>query len=54
MNKLKKHLIEACERKFDYYDIVDEGLEMVDYGLIIDFLFEQICELMIVRAEDGK
>lgn len=54
MEELKKQLVEACERKLDYYDIVNESGEMVEYGLIIDFLFEQIAALMTGRAEDGK
>lgn len=54
MEELKKRLIEACERKMDYYDIVNEPNETVEYGLIIDFLVDCIAEMMMGRAEDGK
>lgn len=46
MEELKKQLAEACERQLDYYDVVNECGEQVEYGLIIDFLFEQIATLM--------
>lgn len=54
MEELKKQLAEMCERKLDYYDVVNECGEQVEYGLIIDFLFEQIAGLMTGREEDGK
>ena len=53
MEELKKQLVEACERKLDYYDIVNECGEQVEYGLIIDFLFEQIAAIVTGGAEDG-
>lgn len=52
MEELKKQLAEACERKLDYYDVVNEPNESVEYGLIIDFLFEQIATLMTGREEN--
>lgn len=55
MTELKKQLIEACNRKLDYYDIVDEELETIDYEKIIDVLFNQICKIILkVGAEDAK
>ena len=53
MDELKKQLVEACERKLNYYDVVNETAEMVEYGLIVDFLFEQIAGLMTGGAEGG-
>ena len=52
MEELKKQLAKACEAKLDYYDIVNESDEAVEYGLIIDFLFEQIAGLLTGGAED--
>lgn len=46
MDELKKKLAEMCEQKLDYYDIVDECSEAVCYGLIIDFLFESLADMM--------
>ena len=54
MDQLKKQLIEACEAKLDYYDIVNESDEMVEYGMIIDFLFEQIAGILTGGAADGS
>lgn len=49
MEELKKQLAEACQEKLDYYDVVNESAEMVEYGMIIDFIFEQIAGLMTGR-----
>lgn len=49
MAELKKQLVEACEAKLDYYDVVIEAQEQVEYGMIIDFLFERIAEMMMGR-----
>lgn len=46
MEELKKQLVEACEAKLDYYDVVNEPNESVEYGLIIDFLFDQLADMM--------
>lgn len=54
MNKLREQLVEACERKLDYYDIVNESSELVEYGLIIDFLFEQIIDTLGSCMEEKK
>ena len=54
MEELKKQLAEACERQLDYYDVVNESGEQVEYGLIIDFLFEQIAGIIRGRAENGE
>ena len=53
MEALKKYLVEACEYKLDYYDLVDEGSETIDYGGIIDFVFDRIAEMLIGRADNG-
>ena len=50
MDELKKQLAKMCEQKLDYYDIVDECSEAVEYGLIIDFLFERVAEMMQGRS----
>ena len=42
MDDLKKQLVDACERELDYYDIVNETSEQVEFGLIIDFLFDRL------------
>ena len=46
MDELKKQLAEMCKQKLDYYDIVDEGSEIVQYGLIIDFLADCLADMM--------
>ena len=51
MDELKKQLAEMCERELNYYDIVNESGEAVEYGLIIDFLFERVAEMMQGRAD---
>lgn len=51
MDEIKNKLAKACEEKLNYYDIVNECGEMVEYGLIIDFLFEQIAALMTGRTD---
>lgn len=51
MDELKKQLAEMCERELDYYDIVNESNETVEYGLIIDFLFERLAERMQGRSD---
>lgn len=50
MDELKKLLIEYCEKKLDYYDVVDENWETIDYGKIIDVLVQRL----FGGAEDGK
>lgn len=54
MDELKKQLAEMCESKLSYYDIVDECSENVEYGQIIDFLFECLAGLMTGRVNDGS
>ena len=54
MDELKNRLVALCENQLDYYDIVNESDESVEYGLIIEFLFERLAEMMTGRAEDGK
>lgn len=49
LEQLKKQLVESCKEKLDYYDVVNEGAEMVEYGMIIDFLFERIAGMMMGR-----
>lgn len=51
MEELKKQLVEACERKLDYYDVVNESAEQVEYRKIIDFLIEQFAIAMCVPKE---
>lgn len=53
MDELKKQLAEMCERELDYYDIVNESDETVEYGLIIDFLFERVADMMQGRSGHG-
>ena len=38
IDKMKKYIIEQCENKLNYYDIVDEKSELVDYEAIADFV----------------
>lgn len=54
MDELKKQLAEMCERELDYYDIVNESGEMVEYGLIIDFLFERVARMMQGRPDHAS
>ena len=37
----KNEIINLCENELNYYDIVDECSEMVDFGAILDFLIEK-------------
>ena len=53
MDELKKQLAEMCERELNYYDIVNECGETVEYGLIIDFLFERVAGMMCGRTDHG-
>lgn len=53
MEELKKQLVDRCRKKFNYYDIVNEHFEMVDYGSIIDFLFLSLADMMSGRDNDG-
>ena len=53
MDELKNRLVALCENQLDYYDIVNESDESVEYGLIIDFLFERLAEMMTGRADHG-
>lgn len=53
MDEMKKQLAEMCERELNYYDIVNESAEAVEYGLIIDFLFERVAEMMQGRTDHG-
>ena len=46
MDELKKQLAALCEQKLNYYDVVNESDESVEYGLIIDFLCKQLAEMM--------
>lgn len=46
----KNEIIKLCENELDYYNIVDECSEMVDFGAIIDFLIEK----GIVKIETMK
>ena len=46
MDELKNQLEQMCERDLDYYDIVNERDETIAYGLIIEFLFERVAEIM--------
>lgn len=54
MDELKKQLAAMCERDLDYYDIVNESAEAVEYGLIIDFLFERVADMMQGRDDHEK
>ena len=49
MDELRETLVLACKQKLDYYDVVNESAEMVEYGMIIDFLFDRIAEMMMGR-----
>ena len=46
MEELKELLVQECERKLDYYDVVNEPNESVEYGMIIDFLFDRLADMM--------
>lgn len=53
MDELKKQLAALCEQKLDYYDIVNERDETIGYEMIIEFLFEQLAEMMTGRSDHG-
>lgn len=46
MDELKKQLAEMCAQQLSYYDVVNECAEAVEYGLIIDFLFDRLADIM--------
>lgn len=46
MDKLKNQLAEMCKQQLSYYDVVNECAEAVEYGKIIDFLFERLADIM--------
>ncbi len=35
-------MVKKCENELNYYDIVNESAEMVEYKLIIEFILDQI------------
>lgn len=37
----KAQIIQLCENELNYYNVVDENSELVDFGSIIDFLIEK-------------
>lgn len=40
-------IAEKCENKFDYYDIVNERTETIDYSLIAEFILEFVLSIFI-------
>ena len=46
MDELKKQLADMCRSTLDYYEVVEEIHETVNYGLVIDFLFDCLADLM--------
>jgi hypothetical protein len=38
IERIKGYIIEKCEAQLNYYDIVDENSETVDYEAIADFV----------------
>ena len=53
MAELKERLTEALRRKLDYYDVVEEDIEAIDYGTIIDALFEEMCKIIRIQLLGG-
>lgn len=51
MEELKKQLAAMCDREFDYFEVVDECNNSVDYGKIVDFLFDRLADMM--RSKEG-
>ena len=43
-------VVEKCEAELDYYDIVNERTEEIDFGLIVEFIMDYIFSVW----EDGK
>jgi hypothetical protein len=37
-----KSLVEKCENKFDYYDVVNEIMGTVDFDLLVEFILDCI------------
>ena len=46
-----KSLVEKCENELDYYDIVNESAEMVEFQLIVEFIVD--CILDVWRGENA-
>lgn len=38
-------LIQRCENKLDYYDLVNERAEQIDYGQIVTFILDCIFDV---------
>ena len=54
MLNYKDRLIKLCEQELDYYDIVNESNETVEFGLIIEFLTEKYIEILRDGLKDGN
>ena len=51
MDELKKQLSEMCRQKLDYYEVVDENHETINYGLVIDTLFDCLADMMQIKED---
>lgn len=52
----KNEIVKLCENELNYYDIVDECSETVEFGMIIDFLIEKgVVEIKTMKegADNG-
>lgn len=45
-------LVEKCEYELNYYDIVNESAEMVEFRLIVEFILD--CILDVWRVENAN
>ncbi len=43
--EIKESLVEQCEEELDYYDIVNERKEEIDFNLIVEFILERIFDV---------
>lgn len=54
MDEFRKYLIESCQRELDYYDVVDEGIEGIDYEMILDVMLKAMRKFMRQQLLGGE
>ena len=44
-DELIDSIAKSCEKELNYYDVVNESAEMVEYRLIVEFILEIIFDV---------
>lgn len=50
----KFEMIKACQEHFEYYDIIDEMREIIDWGSIVEFIFLKIGQSFFEEVAKGE